>query len=544
MSTYTGLKTSGQTAIGYAPKMQRVSVEQLLAGLPPASAEQVAILDHVKRGRRDLVINACAGSGKTTGLKQIVAALRSRSVIYCAFSKEMEREVKPQLFGLCEVKTTYACGFAAVRREFRDELIQDCVKEDKYKRLAKVEARILASELRQANQTAAVQTPSDKDFSKALDALVHLCQMNLIDPLNLDALYELAAHHDVESPVELEDLAPVVRRILEKGIKQVETEGIISYGDMVWLPHILDLPAAEQFLYVLVDEAQDINKAQFSLLQKMRAPGGMMIFVGDRNQAIFGFAGADAASFETIITKTSAAILPLNTCYRCPQSAIRLAQAYVPQIVAAPNAPEGKISTIDYNALMREAQEGDMVLSRKCAPLVRQCLAFIAARIPARIKGKDVGKTLTGFIEQVAEQYGFTYAGFGEYLDRFVNRKAARLNSKDGNEAAVETLYDTADAVMVCFENFVECDSIECLTQAIDSLFTDGRAGVTLSTVHRAKGLEAERVFILEPENLPFVWRNQQDWQYQQEVNLAYVAYTRVKYNRKTGAEGELFFVA
>jgi superfamily I DNA/RNA helicase len=58
---------------------------------------------------------------------------------------------------------------------------------------------------------------------------------------------------------------------------------------------------------------------------------------------------------------------------------------------------------------------------------------------------------------------------------------------------------------------------------------------VELSTVHRAKGLEADRVFILAPEKLPLVWAGQQAWETEQEQNLRYVALTR--------ARRELYFV-
>jgi DNA helicase II / ATP-dependent DNA helicase PcrA len=52
---------------------------------------------------------------------------------------------------------------------------------------------------------------------------------------------------------------------------------------------------------------------------------------------------------------------------------------------------------------------------------------------------------------------------------------------------------------------------------------------ISLCTVHRAKGLEAERVYILEPDDMPMSWRHQQDWEYQQELNILYVALTRSK---------------
>ncbi len=50
-----------------------------------------------------------------------------------------------------------------------------------------------------------------------------------------------------------------------------------------------------------------------------------------------------------------------------------------------------------------------------------------------------------------------------------------------------------------------------------------------MSTVHRAKGLEADIVIILDNKSLPLVWNGQTREEYEQELNLRYVALTRSK---------------
>lgn len=266
---YTGYNKS---AAAWKQNAPRVTPEQLIANLPPLSDEQAAIVEYLQAGRGDLVINAVAGSGKTTSLKHIIARLNSDRVIYCVFSKEMEREVKPQLNGLCEVKTTYAVGYAAIRYALKLNLD---VQESKYNRLARVQANVLASQMRLVNQTETAG-PQEKEIEGAIVQLINLCQMNLADPANLDDLYALADHYGVDVPVDLETLSPIVKSIMREGIAIAEETGVISYGDMIWLPHVLNL-RPRQFLYILVDEAQDTNKAQQELLFKMRAPGGRMV---------------------------------------------------------------------------------------------------------------------------------------------------------------------------------------------------------------------------------------------------------------------------
>ena len=75
------------------------------------------------------------------------------------------------------------------------------------------------------------------------------------------------------------------------------------------------------------------------------------------------------------------------------------------------------------------------------------------------------------------------------------------------------------------------CQNIDELQDIISRLFDDKESGnsIMLSTVHKAKGLEAENVYIICPELLPFRHKNQQLWEIQQENNLAYVAITRAK---------------
>jgi len=68
------------------------------------------------------------------------------------------------------------------------------------------------------------------------------------------------------------------------------------------------------------------------------------------------------------------------------------------------------------------------------------------------------------------------------------------------------------------------------LAANIDALFSDNRDGsvLTLATVHKSKGLEWDRVFILDPKLMPSKYARQQ-WQLDQETNIHYVAITRAR---------------
>lgn len=69
------------------------------------------------------------------------------------------------------------------------------------------------------------------------------------------------------------------------------------------------------------------------------------------------------------------------------------------------------------------------------------------------------------------------------------------------------------------------------LKSYITKMFTDDKIenAVVLSTAHKSKGLEANRVMILLPDKLPLKFPHQQKWQEIQEMNLKYVALTRAR---------------
>jgi superfamily I DNA/RNA helicase len=83
-------------------------------------------------------------------------------------------------------------------------------------------------------------------------------------------------------------------------------------------------------------------------------------------------------------------------------------------------------------------------------------------------------------------------------------------------------------ATIKAIYEFCQPTNIAALLQTIADLFSDDRASVWLSTVHKAKGLEAERVFVLYPDKMPHP-HAKKPWEMEQEMNGKYVAMTRSK---------------
>ena len=254
-----------------------------------------------------------------------------------------------------------------------------------------------------------------------------------------------------------------------------------------------------------------------------------MLAVGDPRQSIQGFAGADPESFQSLKRELDAVELPLSVCYRCPTNHLDLARTIVPQIEAAPGADTGKLEWMEIDDVLVGVQEGDLILSRMTAPAISLCIQLIARKIPARVKGRDIGAALARDVQQISEQPRFKMGKFPEFAQKwFLKREAKVLSRKGANEQQVQAVWDRHDGLMACHNAFKSATA-EDLATAIKGLFADQQRSVMLSTIHRTKGLEAERVWLLNANRMPSRFRDMQDWEIYQEECLHYVALTRAK---------------
>jgi superfamily I DNA/RNA helicase len=211
---------------------------------------------------------------------------------------------------------------------------------------------------------------------------------------------------------------------------------------------------------------------------------------------------------------------------------IKLAQTIVPHIKAHKGAIDGKVTEV--KQLTKDLfQENDMVLCRTSAPLVGLCMKLIENGITAVVKGKDIAQDLKNLIENANTR---DIKAVLNYLNEERKKCIDILREErkcDENTAKNSTRYINLDDRCKCIENICMY-SIKDITQLksyINRMFTDEKVenAVMLSTVHKSKGLEANRVLILLPDKLPLKFPHQQEWQEKQEFNLKYVALTRAR---------------
>ena len=483
------------------------------------SEYQKAIFNAVENNSCNLAINAVAGSGKTTTIVEACKRLHlSRyDIKFLAFNNSIVKELQAKIGDYADVSTLHSAGYKVLQKVAGGKRFE--INDRKYMNI-----------IRDCNMLAINSDDDKKNSIKALnnaDRLFRLCRINLIRHGETDKIADIADEYSI---VPLVNELQVVNELLKDAYTlDLNDRLIIDFTDMLVLP--LSYPKQiPTYKIVFIDECQDLSTAQRELMLRF-AKGGRFIAVGDRRQAINGFAGADCASFDKIANQQNTKELPLSVNYRCGKEIIKLAQEIVPEITAHEGAIEGSVETINKLELST-FKPNDMVLCRTSAPLVVMCLKLIRKGVTAVVKGRDIANGLISLIDKSKSK---TIKGFSSWADVEKEKLAKDIAKKENMsvEEAKETgryiaYCDRIDCILAIGENV---SNISAVKQQIDEMFNDSRLpnAVTFSTAHKSKGLEADRVLILLPEKLPLTWKGQQDWEFEQEMNLKYVALTRAK---------------
>lgn len=441
-------------------------------------------------------------------------AIKRGSVLFLAFNKSIAQELGRKMDGTgVECKTLHSHGFRAIQKKMNFGCEIDERKWNKY--IADKEDVLFEG----------IEFESDSEKSEYISdcvKLLNLARINLVrNSKDMDELWGLVDHHNLN----IDDVqVNIVNDLLSVCYK---LDSVIDFTDMITLPLNDNMKRyLPKYDTVFVDEAQDLSKAQRELMLASVKPNGRFVAVGDKKQCINGFAGSDVDSFNTLI-KIAGHELPLSVCYRCGKTIINDAKNIVPYIEPFDGQIDGEIV---HTTNLKSAMNGDMIICRKSAPLVSTCLRFIANGKSALVKGRDIADGLKAMVSRTKTN---DVDKMLEKLKKEIKKVVSRLerHGYDGRLEEQPQYINVLDKIE-CIEAIAEgCDDVEEVIEKLDELFTDTKNGnvITLSTIHKAKGLEADNVFILLPDCLPMRRKGQQPWEFEQEMNLKYVAITRAK---------------
>lgn len=474
------------------------------------SIYQQDIFEFIQYGYGNAVISATAGSGKTTTLiKALDKIKQDKKTLFLAFNNSIVDELKDRVYRPnTEIKTLHSLGFSMLKYNYKDIQIQ--VDEDKYEKKLK---------------DTLIETQSDffndKKYIKNVLRLCNLGRFFMVN--NKKTLLCVANKYNI---VPKDNEIEIALSLIFWAKTSLTETNTIDYTDMVYLPNILPIRTFK-YDFIFVDEAQDLSITQMNLFMKCFKQGGRFIAVLDPKQAIYGFAGSNSESYKKLTKLPNTTLLPLSICYRCPKKVIELAKTIVPHIECSDNAIDGKIK---YNVKFEELKDGDMVICRNTSPLIKLYTILITNGVKTYIKGNDIGLNLTNIVEMCeSENISEMFKELFLIMSKSINLNMSISNTTSEQYVESQEYND--------FQDKIECLKILSqniqtkteLTERIKKIFSDeNKSGICLSTIHKAKGLESDNVYILNKYLIPSKCAKQ-EWELQQEENLLYVAYTRPK---------------
>ena len=253
------------------------------------------------------------------------------------------------------------------------------------------------------------------------------------------------------------------------------------------------------------------------------------------HNCLYSFAGSDPNSFEALVNRPNTKCLPLSISYRCGKNIVDFAKKIVPTIEAAEHAIDGQVIR---NVSLDAIKDGDMILCRNNAPLVQIYNEFLKLGKKSFIRGKDVGNNLKALVKSTKQDvlnvdcnedgvfvrlYDDLFVSRNKLMEKFDIDADTAINSPQ-----IQNKLDMINALEILAEGINKSEEI---IEKIDEIFPkrDKKDGISLSTIHKAKGLEANNVFIACESLMPSK-SAKKNWEIRQEYNFMYVAYTRAKH--------------
>lgn len=524
------------------------------------SPQQEEIFEFIQRRRGNLVIEAVAGSGKSTTLFEAMP-LMSGAVDYVVYNKKNQVHAYQRMTRMKEEGrigrtfmsgTVHKFGWSAWRKSAPDAKIegfgnpreQGIDTSAGYFKFDRIQSIMAGTEpLPNGNLMPSgnmirpqlvrfVQRLMGFGKQRALGINNNQVDYNdWVDIVNHYAMDEdLTDDHGSSSGDDLAKEGIQLTNVALSVSIQLARE-VVDFDDMIYMA-LFNTCRVWQNDYVLADEIQDLSRARRMLLKKMVRPTGRVIGVGDRFQSCYGFSGADNDSMDQFKKEFFAAELPLSVTFRNPKSVVTLARNWVKHITAHETAPEGLVKAIDMDEFDRIPKFGadEFIICRNNAPLVTLAFNLIRRGIPCYVEGRDIGRE----IQNLASRWKI--ANLQALADRVTDFKKKEVSKlvKQKRDGQAATMADRCDTLVALIDGMPKGATVSDLHKRVESMFQDTRDPdhrqcVVLSSIHKSKGLEADRVYLLGRSALMPSRYAKSEWELQQEHNLMYIGVTRAK---------------
>ncbi len=480
------------------------------------SSYQEDVFSFVENGTGNAVVEAVAGAAKTTTLLETYRRLPSnKKSIFLAFNKSIAEEMKKKdvnartFHSLCFYPVTKHVGISKIDTFKTSNIIAAMFERDKRGR------DVFESSIK---KILPILKSSGVGITLPNDEYVY---ESLMDRFSIDLDYSDIDDH--ESKIYTKE------KLIEKAMQafSVSISNKYSYGidfdDLLYVA-VKEKLNIGKFDFVFVDEAQDTASIQREILKSIMKKNSRLVAVGDPFQSIYGFRGADSESMNLIKNEFNCISLPLHLSYRCPKNVVEAARVYCPIIKCPDTAKEGNVNDLKKNWNVRSFQDGDFILSRTNAPLISLCYKLITNKVPAKMLGRDIGENLISLIKKLSKDDDIELYVFVEKLNEWFRKEKKRLDKDSVSQmSSLEDKYNCIKSLIDCLDPL---DNIQTLIKILRNMFENTNATIILSSIHKAKGLEADRVFWLNSKQ---TMKTTHEWEELQERNIKYVAITRSK---------------
>lgn len=534
------------------------------------STYQQDILDFfLNNPQSNMLVNALAGSGKSTTACMLSEHSKT-SDLYIAFNASVVEEFKKKIKNpKTKVMTMHSLAYSImlynVEQESKDsgekpkgfgsQRSKRTVSLDNFKPHKILDEEITKRYGRYIEFTKRVFLKDN------YVNLYNLCRLTLTDMSSNKDVSRLIDDHvlflyygdEGYSAPDISEITSTLKILDTKSRQQFETQGVIDFTDMLWITFNKlkydnwEVPYWALYTNIYCDEVQDFSNIQLNFLKFIKRTKGRYVFIGDFHQAIYNFAGANAQAFNQI-PKMFAPVetFDLPICYRCAKSHLsRVNREYGIPILPCDDAPLGFVKTIDKNKISDYAKAGDMVISRKNKWIAEVVLDLARNGTPIFIEDKEM---VVAIKRQILSSKCTSVGTLEKFLQKVIsnyNKKLFEIVSKNVREggheeehleavAETNSKIDNTSFLLEILEGYLEnhapSDSVSKFSNFVDKLLntTPSPNCVRLCSIHKAKGLEATNVFVLNEAKINYDFRNSKE-QNIQEKNLSYIATTRAK---------------
>lgn len=476
-----------------------------------------------------IIGQAVPGAGKSRVLTEMSnVANVGKSFLTVAFTKEVSESLAGKM-PKSDVQHIHKLCYGAIRGGYGYVPVEESKSTDNLKTLRKLKEVVGEKQLGSLAKEYRV-----KGLRYKLAEWVGWVQSDCTDLSSETALMQLSDTFEIVPPLPFDVLRPILQKVVMSSLEDIEKRVGISFDEMIYGAAVLPRVRFSAVNYLAVDEGQDMTACKIAALSRVPVRYAR-IGMGDRYQAIYSFTGVRPDSLDQLKTAFRAEEYPLSWSFRCPINVVKLANKLNPDMVAAPGNQEGIVDEIDeidlielLNRMRPEEAATTAILSRTNLALIKLALQLVRRGIPCYVRGGDICQELLRVMRK-AQEIDWSISNLNRSLVNWLEMEmhAARFTNPQRQNRHRQVLTGVATTLLEIAE-LTQASSFDMLETLLRNLLSESSVnGVNLMSAHRSKGLEFQRVFILDPGKLPMTWNGQTEAEAYSERMLEYVAYTR-----------------